>query len=202
MIPPALRLIKRSVRSALVAAGLLCATASVAFAHGIDVPPPSIELRASVQPALEGAEPFARTLLNHARNIFSDRDLKLLDGIAENLRIVEQIHSGELHDWPASDADVFRWLAETNLLELVRKSSAVVTLDFRSGLPRHSPDTPIELDQQINLVLLQVLTGQTETNFVVHEMDMTSERDRKPYTVNVSSNGVTFAILKLEQVPT
>ena len=57
----------------------------------------------------------------------------------------------------------------------------LVALDFRQGLPQ--PVQPLELDQQYNLLLLKVVTGDGAPHFRVHEMNMTTERDRTPYTI-------------------
>ena len=98
-------------------------------------------------------------------------------------------------------ADYYHWRAEQSLLELLPQIPDVIPLDFRQGSPTHKPDDALELDQQYNLLLLKVVTGNGPTNFVVHELDMTSERDPKAYCLTIASNATTYVVVKLTQVP-
>jgi hypothetical protein len=180
---------------------LLLAGASDAFAHGVDVTKPTPAELALVQPALPGSEDFARALLAHYRNKLNAGQVQILDDLGGSLTLAEQIRQGHAHGLGPQDAEFYRWRAETNLLHLLAQAPDLIALDFRQGRPAHPPDSALDIDQQFNLVLLKVVTGERPPRFTVHEMDMTSERDRRPYTVSVGSNATTYVLLKLDQVP-
>ncbi len=171
------------------------------FAHGVDLPKPTAAQLAQTQSPLKGSVEFSGELLSHLRNRLNQPQAVLLDRVMESFAAANRIRTGESpHSIPAH-ADYFHWQAEEDLLQLVAQVPDLVTLDFRHGLPVRAADGAMELDQQHNLLLLKVVTGNGPTNFVVHEMNMTTERDPKPYRITIASNATTFVAVKLEQVP-
>ena len=181
--------------------GILFFVTPNTFAHGVDLPKPTTEQLAQTQPPLKGSVEFSRELLAHLRNRLGQAQLVLLDRVLEQFAAADRIRAGEVRGSDPADADYYHWRAEQSLLELLPQIPDLVALDFRSGLPARDRDRTLELDQQYNLLLLKVVTGNGATNFVVHEMNMTTERDRKPYTITIASNATTFVVVKLEQVP-
>ena len=171
------------------------------WSHGVDLPKPTAEQLAQTQPPLRGSVEFSRELLAHLRNRLAQPQLVLLDRVLEQFAAADRIRAGEVHGSAPADAEYYRWRAEQSLLELLPQIPDLVALDFRYGLPAHKPDTELQLDQQLNLLLLKVITGNGATNFVVHEMNLTTERDRRPYTITIASNATTFVVVKLDQVP-
>jgi hypothetical protein len=167
--------------------------------HGLDLPKPSSEQLARVQPPLDGSRAFADEMAAHLRSRFNQDQSLLLDQVVEQFSAVDRIRAGDVAGLAATDAAYFHWRAEENLLELLKSVPDVVTLDFRRSLPEPLP--PLELDQQYNLLLLKVVTGNGAPHFRVHEMNMTTERDRAPYTIRVGSNATTYVAVKLDQVP-
>jgi hypothetical protein len=135
----------------------------------------------------------------HLRSRFNQDQALLLDHLLEQFSAVDRIRAGEVAGLGASDAAYFHWRAEEELLGLLQRVPDVVMLDFRQGLP--PPVPPLELDQQYSLLLLKVVTGDGVPDFRVHEMNLTTERDRAPYTIRVGSNATTYVAVKLEQVP-
>ena len=189
-----------NIRCILIASQLLF-TAAGAWSHGVDLPKPTVEQLAQTQPPLRGSVEFSSELLAHLRNRLAQPQLALLDRVLEQFAAADRIRAGEVHDATPADAAYHQWRAEQNLLELLAQIPDLVALDFRHGLPAQNHDRPLELDQQSDLLLLKVVTGNGPTNFVVHEMNMTTERDPKPYRVTIASNATTFVVVKLEQVP-
>jgi len=183
------------------AAGLWLSSSPRGFAHGVDLPKPTAEQLAQTQPALKGSAEFSRELLARLRNRLGQMQLSLLDRVLEQFAAADHIRAGEVRNSSPADADYYRWRAEQSLVELLPQIPDLMTLDFRQGLPAQKPGSALELDQQYNLLLLKVVTGNGPTNFMVHEMDMTTERDRKPYTITIASNATTIVVVKLEQVP-
>ena len=179
-------------------AGLLLCSAPCCLAHGVDLPKPTAEQLAQTQPPLKGSGEFSRELLAHLRNRLDQPQLVMLDRVLEQFAAADRVRAGEVRDSSPADADYYRWRAEQSLLELLPRIPDLVGLDFRQGMPAPDRDQTLELDQQYNLLLLKVVTGNGSTNFVVHEMNMTTERDRKPYTITIASNATTFVVVKLE----
>ena len=184
-----------------VVAGLLLCSALRGHAHGVDLPKPTAEQLAQTQPSLKGSVEFSRELLAHLRNRLNQPQLVVLDRVLEQFAAADRIRAGEVRDSSPADADYYHWRAEQSLMELLPQVPDQVALDFRQGMPALKPENILELDQQYNLLLLKVVAGNGPTNFVVHEMNMTTERDRKPYTITIASNATTFVVVKLEQVP-
>jgi len=190
--------------ASLLFVGVTCfllGSAQRALPHGVDLPKPTAEQLAQTQPPLKGSVEFSRELLAYLRNRLGQPQLVLLDRVLEQFAAADRIRAGEVRGSEPADADYYRWRAEQSLLELLPQISDLVALDFRNGLPERDRDRTLELDQQYNLILLKVVTGNGPTNFAVHEMNMTTERDRKPYTITMASNATTFVVVKLEQVP-
>ncbi len=185
----------------IVAAVMLLWLTPAAWSHGIDLPKPTPEQLAQIQPPLRGSVNFSRELLTHLRNRLTQPQLVLLDRVLEQFANADRIRAGEVRSSAPADADYYHWRAEQSLLELLPQIPDLIPLDFRQGPPSHKPDDALELDQQYNLLLLKVVTGNGPTNFVVHEMNMTTERDPKPYRITIASNATTFVVMKLEQVP-
>lgn len=171
------------------------------FAHGVDVPKPTAADLARVQPPLPGAEHFARALLETYRNKLDAEQMQILDQLGGSLRLAEQIRAGQAQGLEPKHAEYYRWCAEAHLLRLLEKLPDVLTLDFQQGRPEHHPDSPVEVDQQFNLVLLKVVTGDGALRFVVHDMDMTGERDPQACTIPIGSRGTTYLLLRLEHTP-
>lgn len=189
--------------SALLALpGLVLALgATDACGHGVELPKPTPAQLAQTQPPLAGSSPFAGELLGHIRNQLDQPQLALLDQILEEFAAANRIRTGESHEATPADADYHHWSAEQNLLKLLAQVPGLITLDFRQGSPARHPDTAMSLDSQFNLLLLKVVTGTGPTNFAVHEMNLTTERDPAPYRITIASNATTFVVVKLEQVP-
>ncbi len=185
----------------ICAASLLLNTAPQSFAHGVDLPKPTAAQLAQTQPPLQGSAEFSAELIAHLRNRLNQEQASLLDHVMESFAAANRIRTGESPHSTAADANYHHWHAEQDLLRLLAEVPDLVTLDFRQGSPTHKPDDALELDQQYNLLLLKVVTGNGPTNFVVHEMNMTTERDQKPYRITIASNATTFVVMKLEQVP-
>jgi hypothetical protein len=171
-----------------------------AFGHGVEVPQPAAADLAQVRPELSNSLEFAESLLMHWRGRCDAQQLAALDKIGDLMERLSLIQNVQARNVGPRDAAFCRWLVETNLLGLVNDLNGVVSVDFRRGAARtNSP--PLDLNQQFNLVLLKVVTGNGPVGFGVQTMNLTSERDPENYTVNVASNGTTFTLLKLEQVP-
>ena len=185
----------------LVAFGLSLLSTTPALAHGVDLPKPTADELKQTQPPLAGSANFARELLGHIRNQLAQTQLVLLDSVLEQFAAADRIRAGEAHDATPADAAYHHWRAEQSLLKLLSEAPDLIALDFRQGSPTRHPDTALNLDSQFNLLLLKVVTGSASTNFVIHEMNMTTERDPKPYRFNIVSNATTFVLVKLEQVP-
>ena len=194
---------------AILLVATLLAWAQPVFAHGLDLPRPSAAELTLIQPPLPGSTNFARTLFQHLRNRLDARQADLLDGIGQMLFFQDQIAGGFAHDAGQRDAEFYRWRMETNLVALLDSLPDVVTLDFRQGRPAHSPDTPIALDQQFNLVILRTITGAGPTNFFVQDMDLLSEQARDiPWPdgfnkrlIRLAPSATTYSLLLLQQVP-
>lgn len=194
----------RHKRASLLFGGVACfllGSVQCALPHGVDLPKPTAEQLAHTQPPLKGSVEFSRELLAHLRNRLAQPQLILLDRVLEQFAAADRIRAGEVRDSVPADAGYYRGRAEQFLVELLPQIPDLVALDFRNGLPERDRDRTVELDQQYNLLLLKVVTGNGSTNFAVHEMNMTTERDRKPYTITIASNATTFVVVKLEQVP-
>ncbi|MEO6036308.1 MAG: hypothetical protein ABIQ35_13710, partial [Verrucomicrobiota bacterium] len=139
-----------------------------AWSHGIDLPKPTPEQLAQIQPPLRGSVNFSRELLTHLRNRLTQPQLVLLDRVLEQFANADRIRAGEVRGSAPADADYYHWRAEQSLLELLPQIPDLIPLDFRQGLPTHKPDDVLEFDQQYNLLLLKVVTGNGPTNFFVH----------------------------------
>ncbi|MCX6887760.1 MAG: CehA/McbA family metallohydrolase [Verrucomicrobia bacterium] len=133
------------------------------------------------------------------RNRLNQEQTLLLDNLEDQFSAAEKIRAGSLRGLGALDAGYFHWQAEGRLLGLLKGIPDLVELDFRQGRPK--PVQPLELDQRYGLLLLKVVTGDGPPHFRVHEMNMTTERDRAPYTILIGSNATTYIAVKLEQVP-
>ncbi len=177
-------------------------TAVLLFAHGVDVPKPTAADLARVQPPLPGAEHFARVLLETYRNKLDAEQMRTLDELGGSLRLAEQIRAGQAQGLDPKDAEYYRWRADAHLLRLIEQLPDVVALDFQPGRPAHNPDSPVEVDQQFNLVLLKVVTGDGAVRFVVHDMDLTGERDPQACTIPIGARGTTYVLLRLEHTRT
>jgi hypothetical protein len=185
----------------LVALGISLVRTPAALAHGVDLPKPTTDELKQTQSPLAGSATFARELLGHIRNQLAQTQLVLLDSVLEQFAAADRIRAGEAHEATPSAAAYHHWRAEQSLLKLLSEVPDLIALDFREGSPTRHPDTALTLDSQFNLLLLKVVTGSASTNFVIHEMNMTTERDPKPYRFNIVSNATTFVLVKLEQVP-
>ena len=161
------------------------------FSHGVDLPKPTAAELAQTHPPLKGSVEFSSELIAHLRNRLNQSEADLLDHVIESFAAANRIRSGETHHASPADASYYHWRAEQNLLALLTQVPDLVTLDFRHGLPARTADGALKLDQQYNLLLLKVVTGNGPTNFVVHEMNMTTERDPKPYRITIASNATT-----------
>ena len=157
--------------------------------------------RAAIQPALSNSIAFAHELLTHCRNQLAAPQLAVLERIGGALATGEQIRSGQVPDAGAQDGEYYRWQAETNLLALLAAWPEVITLDVRPGQPALPPVSTVALDQQFNLLLLKVVTGPGPARFVLHELDLTGERDPLRATATIGANGITYLLVKLAQVP-
>ncbi|MCX6887745.1 MAG: CehA/McbA family metallohydrolase [Verrucomicrobia bacterium] len=198
-------------RKNLLLGGITCLAllmAPSALGHGLTLPKPSATELAQIQPPLSGSTNFARTLFHHLRNQLNAAQTAQLDRIGQMLFFQDQLAGGFAHGSP-SDTDYYRWVMETNLLALLETLPQVVTLDFRSGRPAHSPDAPVELNQQYNLVLLKTVTGPCLVRFEVQENDLISEQARDiPWPegfnkrlIHIGENATTFTALLLQQTP-
>ena len=185
----------------LVVISLLSHFQQSCHAHGVDLPKLTAEQLAAVPPTMSNSVVFAQELLTHCRNKLSAPQLEVLDRIRDALAVGEQIRFGHVPDAGARDGEYYRWQGETNLLGLLAQTPEVIALDFRPGQTATPPVTTFELDQQFNLLLLKVVTGGGPPRFVVHELDMTSERDPLRYTATIGSNCTTYILVKLAQVP-
>jgi hypothetical protein len=195
----------------LLLSGIACLSLLLelpALGHGLDLPKPSADELAQIQPPLAGSTNFARTLFHHLRNQLNAAQTVQLDRIGQMLFFQDQIAGGFAHAG-TRDSDYYRWIMETNLLGLLESLPQVITLDFRPGRPAHSPDTPTELDQQYNLVLLKTITGPGAVQFEVQETDLISEQARDiPWPegfnkrlIRIGENATTFTALLLQQTP-
>ena len=171
------------------------------FAHGVDLPKPTGAQLAQMQPPLKGSAEFSRELVAHLRNRLNPSQAVQLDHVMEGFASANRVRTGESPHSSPADADYYHWHAEQSLLQLLAQVPDLVTLDFRHGLPARTAEGALKLDQQYNLLLLKVVTGNGPTNFVVHEMNMTTERAPEPYRITIVSNATTYVVVKLEQVP-
>jgi hypothetical protein len=192
---------KMKILTRLVALGISLSMATSAWAHGVDLPKPTSDDLKQTQPPLAGSADFARELLGNIRNKLAQPQLVVLDSVLEQFAAADRIRAGEAHDATLAEADYHRWRAEQSLLKLLSEVPDLIALDFRQGSPSRHPDTSLTLDSQFNLLLLKIFTGTGATNFAVHEMNMTTERDPKPYLFTIASNATTFIVVKLDQVP-
>ncbi len=182
---------------------LLLLTLSVpVLAHEIQAPRPTPEEIARIEPPLPGSEEFARALLLHFPNRPETETRLLLQQIQTHLTLKEHIRLKAVPDAGPRDADYHHWRMERTLFALLERMPDRITLDYRPGQPPPAPEIGVRLDQQYNLLLVKVVTGDGGTGFCVKTMDFTSERDLSHYTVPTAPSGVTYALLRLEQVPT
>jgi hypothetical protein len=176
---------------------------SLALAHDLNLPRPTPEQMAQVQPMRPGATEFATELLAHYRNQFNPQQLVVLDRVAGSLTAVEQLRSGAAHHLTAPETvlyqSFYQWQADAALLELMDLQTNALAFDLRQAPCK--PSLATELDQQFNQLLLKVFTGDGAPAFRVQEMSLVSERAPEMYTVNVASNATTWVLLKLSQVP-
>jgi len=194
---------------ALFFAAMLLIAAPRSFSHGLDLPQPSAADLAQIQPPLPGSTNFARTLFHHLRNRLDARQTDLLDSIGQMLFFQDQIAGGLAHHAGPRDTEFYRWRMETNLVVLLESLPDVITLDFRTGRPARSMDSPVALDQQYNLVLLKTITGNGLAHFSVQETDLLSEQaaDIKLFEgfnkrlIRIAPNTTTYTALLLKQVP-
>jgi len=168
--------------------------------HGLDAAKPTREQLAQVGPPLTNSLDFAEQLQTHWRNRCDAEQLATLDQIRQLLDRIRVIRRGHLAGYGTDEGEFFRWQLETNLVGLVGSIADAVTIDFRPGAARMATP-PLDLNQQFNLILLKVLTGNGSVGFEVHEMDVVGERSPENYTVKVRPNAVTYVLLKLRQVP-
>lgn len=168
------------------------------LAHDADPERPAAADLALTQPALPGSEAFARELLAHSRGWVTDHGAGHLDRVAAQLASAEAVRAGRAPGGTA-DADYHRWRAEQALLEFARSAPGLVRLDFRTSA-QAGPGAPVELGQEAMLLVAVTLPGEG-TSFVVHELDLTSERDPGTGTLEVGRAGVTYVLLTLSHLP-
>lgn len=177
--------------------------------HGLELPPVTAAELAQIQTPLTGSTNFARALFLHLRNRLDARQTDLLDAIGQMLFFQDQIAGGSVPQAGPRDAEFYRWRMETNLVALLVSLPEVITLDFRSGRPAHSPDTPVPVDQQYNLIVLKTITGGGPIHFEVQETDLIGEQAKDiPWPdgfnkrlIRLAPDGTTYTALLLNQVP-
>ena len=151
---------------------------SLALAHDLNLPRPTPEQMAQVQPMRPGATEFATELLAHYRNQFNPQQLVVLDRVAGSLTAVEQLRSGAAHHLTAPETvlyqSFYQWQADAALLELMDLQTNALAFDLRQAPCK--PSLATELDQQFNQLLLKVFTGDGAPAFRVQEMSLVSER--------------------------
>ena len=83
----------RTVLAAVTLAFFL--TGLPAWSHGIDLPKPTAEQLAQIQPPLHGSMNFSRELLTHLRNRLTQPQLVLLDRVLEQFANADHIRAGD-----------------------------------------------------------------------------------------------------------
>ncbi|MCX6360072.1 MAG: CehA/McbA family metallohydrolase, partial [Armatimonadetes bacterium] len=90
--------------------------------------------------------------------------------------------------------------AEHALIAFVDGHSDRIDLDYRGGAaPIIAP--PVAIDGQTGLAILSVRMPGPGERFVVHDMNLASERDAAPLTIPVAQGGRTVVLLRIEQLP-
>ena len=188
---------------------------SITGAHETQPDWPTAEQLAEVPPPMDHSIPMARKLIAHLRHRLDSNQLELLDEVHHHLQVMQLVDSGQLGAERQPSAlskirlvEYFRWQAECSLRTLLDNlsSNTIVELDFREGRPQHSPDEPILINSQHNLVLLRVRSGasnlQADDIFLSMESwDLIHERPDGHFSVNIASSGVSYVLVDLKQLP-
>ncbi len=205
------------VRAMQLTLGILLIVMLTATAGAHETQPdwPTAEQLAEVQPPMDHSIPMARKLITHLRHRLDSRQLELLDEINHHLQVMQLVDAGQLGaDRQPSTlskmrlVEYFRWQAERSLLKLLDSLTpqTIVELNFRDGRPLHSPDEPIAIDSQQNLVLLRVIAGPSSPQasdvcLSMESWDLISERPEGHYPVDIAKSGVSYVLIDLKQLP-
>ena len=194
---------------------LLLFLPATGLAHESQPDWPTADQLAEVQPALDDSIPIARKLIAHLRHRLDAEQLELLDQVHHHLQVMQLVDAGQLgaDRQPTTLAKgqlvaYFRWKAERSLLKLLDSLSAdtIIELDFREGRPQHSPDKPVVIESQQNLVLMRIIAGTSDQNshpvhLAMKSWDLLSERPEEHFPVDISNAGMTYVLLDLEHLP-
>ncbi|KAA5538692.1 hypothetical protein FYK55_26625 [Roseiconus nitratireducens] len=194
------------------------------LAHETESEWPSAAQLSEVQPALDGAVPFARRLITHFRNRLPADAMERLDQTNQQLEWMRRISEGQanterkLQFWEqARVAEYFRWRAERTLLQLLRTlpDEQIVSLVFQAGADQPSNIGIVRFGAQHQTILLRVdrrtraapsgKSADTQPaspmRFSIHTWDWASEREGEHFRIDVASEGVTWLLLDLKNMP-
>jgi hypothetical protein len=183
----------------LVALACLVVLIPAARAHDAGDGSPTAAEIARTQPPIAGSEEFMRALLPAMRAGLSEADGARVVAIGAALAARDAARAGRGFGGPAA-AEYHRWRAERALLAFVDGRAERIDLDYRAGAaPIVAP--PVGIDGQTGLAILSVRMPGAGERFVVHDMNLASERDHAPLTIPVAQGGRTVVLLRIEQLP-
>src|SRR5512133_452621 len=128
------------------------------FGHGVEIPRPTPEELAQVQPALPDSEKFAQLLLEHWRGRLTPEQAAVMDDMGRHFAYAEEIRRGKTQGSGAADAEFHRWRAEKHLLALLGQLSEA-TVDLRESQNQPDGHDIVNLARHLDLFILQAITG-------------------------------------------
>lgn len=185
--------------ASLIALACIVGLIPAARAHDADDGAPTAAEIARTQPPIPGAEEFARALLPAMRGGLSEAEGARAAAVGAALAARDAARDGRGYGGPPA-AEYHRWRAEQALLAFVDGRADRIDLDFRAGVAPIAA-APVAIDGQTGLAILAVRMPGPGERFVVHNMDLASERDAAPLTIPVAPTGRTVVLLRIEQLP-
>ncbi len=190
----------------VVLACLAAVTLQIGFAENTSAhqsvferPDPS-EL-AKTEPPMAGSQEFAKTLLRELKAQFNHDAFTLLDQLEKHLNQSDRIRWGFDAGVSQNVGDYFRWRAETKLLEVLQSYPEIIEIDLRPGAAVPTPEITVELLPENRAVVLKIVTGDHGTSFGTHRWNLSAEQVPQPFRVPTNADGIRFAIVVFEQVP-
>ncbi len=148
---------------------------------------------------LKNRSSFLHEALNSNLLPKSEEQIELLSRVKTYFDNEKRILEGELADRNDSDAVMNRQLGEELLVSYAEESTQG-TLNFLEPQEGSITD-PINVYALKSHILLKVITGDEERAFSVHEVNVSQRGDGVRAKLPCLKNGVTYILLKLDEVP-
>jgi hypothetical protein len=170
---------------------------------------------ANVPLPMANAIPLAKKLTQYLRDQVSGKQLTHLDQMHRHLTMMQRVDSEVMGRERFSNTfekhrlvSYFRWEVEQSLTAFFRSLSdkEVVELDLRGKTATHHVEAPLEIGRHQHFLLMRVFGEETaEPNRIagctVASWDLVNERPDSHFSFPVHSQGTTYVLLDLNQLP-